>query len=309
MAGFTLPFTFVPFCEQIAKSENGVGKMARVEALVLGFFAFLTFCSLALAEDRWLNLPEPPAMPAAVSSGYAPVNGIQMYYATYGAGEPILLIHGGLGHADIWANQVAEISKTNLVIVADSRGHGRSSRNEQPYGYDLMSSDYLALLDFLKIDKVSLVGWSDGGIIGIDIALNHPERLNKLFAQAANVTVDGVDPNVMTNKTFAAYIDRMGKDYLRMSKTPDQYGAFVDQISKMWASQPAWTKEQLAAIKVPTAIVLGDHDEAITRKHTDYMASVIPGSKLIILKDASHFAMLQDPAGYTKAAMDFFAGR
>jgi pimeloyl-ACP methyl ester carboxylesterase len=293
----------------MAKITDGVDIMKHFKFLALAFFALVSYCTLALAEDRWMTLPEPPAMPAAVSSGYAKVNGIDMYYATYGAGEPILLIHGGLGHADIWANQVAEMAKTNLVIVGDSRGHGRSSRNEQPYGYDLMSSDYLALLDFLKIDKVSLVGWSDGGIIGIDIALSHPERLNKLFAQAANVTVDGVDPDVMNNKTFSAYIDRMGKNYQRMSKTPDQYNAFVDQISKMWAMQPAWTKEQLAAIKVPTAIVLGDHDEAITRKHTDYMASVIPGAKLIILKDASHFAMLQDPAGYTKAAMDFFAGK
>ena len=262
----------------------------------------------ARAGDLWLTLPEPPAMPQAAESGYAPVNGIQMYYAIYGAGEPILLIHGGLGHADIWANQVIELSKTNKVIVADSRGHGRSTRNEQPYGYDLMASDYLALLDFLKIDKTALVGWSDGGIIGLDIAMSHPERLTRLFAQAANVTTDGVDPNVMTNATFGAYIERSGKDYARMSKTPDQYNAFVDQISKMWATEPAWTKEQLAAITVPTAIVLGDHDEAITRAHTEYMASAIPGAKLIILKNSSHFAMLQDPAQYTKAVTDFLGG-
>jgi pimeloyl-ACP methyl ester carboxylesterase len=98
----------------------------------------------------------------------------------------------------------------------------------------------------------------------------------------------------------------MGKDYARLSKTPDQYNAFVEQISKMWASEPAWTKEQLGKITVPTAVVLGDHDEAITRKHTDYMASVIPGAKLIILKDVSHFAILQDPEGYTKAVTDFW---
>ncbi len=77
----------------------------------------------------------------------------------------------------------------------------------------------------------------------------------------------------------------------------------------MWASEPNWTAEQLAAIKVPTAIVLGDHDEAITRVHTDKMVAMIPGSRLIILKDTSHFAMLQDPAGYTKSALDFFAGK
>lgn len=259
----------------------------------------------ARAEDRWLTLPEPPAMPAATESGYAPVNGIQMYYAVYGTGDPILLIHGGLGHADIWAHQVAELSKTHKVIVADSRGHGRSTRTEEPYGYDLMASDYLALLDFLKIDKTALVGWSDGGIIGIDIAMSHPERLTKLFAHAANVTVDGVDPAVMTNKTFGAYIERSGIDYKRLSKTPDQYDAFVAQISHMWESQPNWTKEQLGKISIATAIVLGDHDEAIKRDHTEYMASAIPGAKLVILNDTSHFAMLQDPEGYTRAVLDF----
>ncbi len=283
--------------------------MTKIKAAILSIALLVFATTWAIAEDRWATLPEPPAMPTPVSTGYAPVNGIEMYYATYGAGDPILLIHGGLGHADIWANQVIEMAKAHLVIVADSRGHGRSSRNEQPYGYDLMASDYLALLDYLKIDKVDLVGWSDGGIIGIDIALTHPERLKKVYAQAANVTTDGVNPDVMNNKTFSAYIDKMGAAYAKMSKTPDQYNAFVEQISKMWATQPAWTKEQLGKITTPIAVVQGDHDEAILMKHTEYMASAISGSKLIILKDASHFAMLQDPAGYTKSAMDFFAGK
>ncbi|MER8462566.1 alpha/beta hydrolase [Mesorhizobium sp. M1396] len=271
-------------------------------AIVILFAAPTTF---AAAEERWQTLPEPAAMPEPDQSGYAPVNGIQMYYAVFGAGDPVLLIHGGFGHADIWASQVATLSKTHKVIVADSRGHGRSTRTEQPYGYDLMASDYLALLDYLKIDKTALVGWSDGGIIGIDIALHHPERLTRLFAQAANVTTDGVDPGVMTNKTFAAYIDRSGRDYKKMSKTPDQYDAFVAQISHMWESEPAWTKEQLAKITTTTAIVAGDHDEAIKREHTEYIASAIPGAKLIILPNASHFAMLQAPDEYSQAVLDF----
>lgn len=266
---------------------------------------FVASTALATAQERWQTLPEPAAMPKAEQSGYAPVNGIQMYYAVFGKGDPVLLIHGGLGHADIWASQVATLSKNHEVIVADSRGHGRSSRTDAPYGYDLMASDYLALLDYLKIDKTALVGWSDGGIIGIDIALHHPERLTRLFAQAANVTTDGVDPGVLTNKTFAAYIERSGRDYKKMSKTPDQYDAFVAQISHMWESQPAWTKEQLGKITTPTAIVAGDHDEAIKRGHTEYMASVIPGAKLVILPNASHFAMLQAPDEYSQAVLDF----
>ena len=283
--------------------------MVRLFKTIALLMLFLLPAGLATAEERWQTLPEPGVLPAPAESGYAPVNGIQMYYAVFGSGDPILLIHGGLGHADIWASQVAEMSKTHKVIVADSRGHGRSTRTEEPYGYDLMASDYVALLDFLKVDKTALVGWSDGGIIGIDIAMTHPERLTRLYAQAANVTVDGVDPGVATNQTFGGYIKRMGEDYKKMSKTPDQYDAFVTQISHMWETQPNWSKEQLAKITTPTAIVAGDHDEAIKREHTEYMASVIPGAKLIILPNASHFAMLQAPDEYTKSALEFIEAK
>ncbi|EYD74700.1 Alpha/beta hydrolase fold protein [Rubellimicrobium mesophilum DSM 19309] len=255
----------------------------------------------ARAEDRWMSIPRPGPMPQANEEGMADVNGIRMHYATYGAGDPVLLIHGGLGHGDIWSAQVADLMKDHLVITADSRGHGRSTRDERPYGYDLMAEDYLALLDHLGIDKVDLVGWSDGGIIGLDIAMTHPERLDHLFAQAANVTTDGVDPSVATDDVFNSYIAWMAEDYARMSPTPDQYDAFVEQISQMWASQPNWSDEELGKIAVPVTIALGDHDEAITREHTEHMAQVIPGAKVVILPEASHFAMLQAPDEYTAA--------
>lgn len=267
--------------------------------------ALIMFATAAMAEDRWMAVPDAPAMPAPVTTGLADVNGIKMYYATYGAGDPVLFVHGGLGHSDIWANQVADLMKDHLVIVADSRGHGRSSRTEDPFGYDLMSSDFVALLDFLKIDKVDLVGWSDGGIIGLDIAMSHPERLKSVFAQAANITTDGVDPSVATDDVFNAYIGKMAVDYGKMSPTPDQFDAFVAQISNMWATQPNWTDAQVAAITVPVAVVAGEYDEAILRPHTDKIASLIPGSKLVILPQASHFAMLQAPEEYTAAVRAF----
>jgi pimeloyl-ACP methyl ester carboxylesterase len=265
------------------------------------FAAAVILSTPVWAEDRWMTIPRPMPMPAPVSTGMAPVNGIEMYYATYGAGDPVLLIHGGLGNADIWSAQVADLMKDHLVIVADSRGHGRSTRTQEPFGYDLMASDYLALLDYLKIDKVDLVGWSDGGIIGIDIAMNHPERLDHLFAQAANITTDGVDPSVAEDKVFGDYIAWMGEEYATMSPTPGQFDAFVAQISEMWATQPNWSDEQVAKITVPTAVVAGEHDEAILRPHTEHIAAVIPGSKLVILPGVSHFAMLQAPDEYNAA--------
>ncbi len=261
------------------------------------------------AGYRWMTVPKPGPMPGSAATGMAPVNGIRMYFATYGRPDtgamPVLLIHGGLGHADLWSALVADLSSDRYVIVADSRGHGRSTRTVDPFGYDLMASDYVALLDYLKIDKVDLVGWSDGGIIGLDIAMKHPKRLNRLFAHAANITVGGVDPAVATNAVFSACIIWMGEDFVNMSPTPDQFDAFVTQISNMWATEPNWHDADVAKITVPTAIVLGDHDEMITRAHTDHMASIIPGAEEIILKDASHFAMLQAPEEYNAAVRAF----
>jgi pimeloyl-ACP methyl ester carboxylesterase len=257
--------------------------------------------ALARAEDRWMTIPAPPPMPAAAAAGLIEVNGISMHYASFGAGPAVLMIHGGLGHADLWANQVIDLMADHQVIVADSRGHGRSSRDDRPFGYALMTEDYVALLDALGLAKVALVGWSDGGIIGIDMAMRHPDRLSHVFAHAANVTTAGVDPAVETNAVFGAYIERMAADYAALSPTPDQFEGFVGAIVQMWSSQPNWPDAELAKIAVPVTIVLGEHDEAITRAHTDHMAAVIPGATEVILPGVSHFAMLQAPAEYTAA--------
>ncbi len=265
----------------------------------------ILLATAAGAEEPWMTIPDPAPMPAPASKGTAEVNGIAMHYATFGAGDPVLLLHGGLGHADLWSAQIADLMTDHLVIVADSRGHGRSTRDEQPYGYDLMAADYVALLDHLGIEKVDLVGWSDGGIIGLAIAMQHPDRLDRLFAHAANVTTDGVDPSVAEDPVFATYIADMAADYTRLSPTPDQFDPFVAQISEMWATQPNWTDAEIAAITTPPAVVLGEHDEAITRAHTEHMAATIPGAELVILSGVSHFAMLQDPTAYTAAVRAF----
>jgi pimeloyl-ACP methyl ester carboxylesterase len=282
----------------------------RVTAIgILTFFSMFLAVTGAQSAERWAELPAFPSMPVAKTSGMAEVNDIKMYYAEYGKGDPILFIHGGLGNAEVWGHQVADFAKDHLVIVADSRGHGRSTRSQQPFGYDLMTSDYVALLDYLKIDKVTLVGWSDGGIIGIDMAMKHPEKLTRVIAQAANVTTDGVKADVMNNKTFNDYINVAGDYYRKLSPTPNEYDAFVTQISEMWATQPAWTAADLGKIAVPITLAIGDHDEAVKLDHTEMMAKDIPGAKLVILKNASHFAMLQDPTGYDAMIRDAMAGR
>ena len=258
----------------------------------------------AHAAPQWLTLPATPTLPSAAQSGLAPVNGIKIWYASFGRGEPVLLIHGGLANSNYWGHQVRALLKHYRVVVMDSRGHGRSSRNEQPYGYDLMASDVLALMDHLGIKKAAIVGWSDGAIIGLDIAMHHPERVSRLFAFAANSDPSGV-ADIAKSDVFNAYIERAGEEYKRLSPTPTEYKSFVEQITKMWETQPNWTEADLAAIKVPTWIVDADHDEAIKRENTEFMAAHIPGAGLLIQPNVSHFSFMQDPEQFTNDVLHF----
>jgi pimeloyl-ACP methyl ester carboxylesterase len=270
------------------------------------FIACLVTISIhaAHAAPRWLNLPPTPTLPRAAQSGFAPVNGIKLWYARFGRGEPVVLLHGGLANSNYWGHQVRVLQRHYQVIVMDSRGHGRSSRNQEPYGYDLMASDVVALLDHLGIKQAAIVGWSDGAIIGLDIAMKHPERVSRLFAFAANSDPSGV-ADIASSDVFNAYIARAGEEYQRLSPTPTEYKSFVAEITKMWESQPKWTASDLAAIKVPTWIVDGDHDEAIKRENTEFMAANIPGAGLLIQPEVSHFSFLQDPEQFSDDVLRF----
>ena len=271
---------------------------------LLAAIMLIASAAAAHAAPQWLTLPATPTLPSAAQSGLAPVNGIKIWYASFGQGEPVLLIHGGLANSNYWGHQVRALLKHYRVVVMDSRGHGRSSRNEQPYGYDLMASDVLALMDHLGIKKAAIVGWSDGAIIGLDIAMHHPERVSRLFAFAANSDPSGV-ADIAKSDVFNAYIERAGEEYKRLSPTPTEYKSFVEQITKMWETQPNWTEADLAAIKVPTWIVDADHDEAIKRENTEFMAAHIPGAGLLIQPNVSHFSFMQDPEQFTNDVLHF----
>jgi pimeloyl-ACP methyl ester carboxylesterase len=271
--------------------------------VLAALFVLITLPSHAL--ERWETLPPTPAPLATDRSGETEANGIKIHYAMYGQGTPVIFLHGGLANSDYWGNQVPAVVARHTVILMDSRGHGRSTRDARPYGYDLMADDVVALMDALKIPKADIVGWSDGGIIGIDLALRHKDRIGKVFAFAANTRTSGVVENVEKNPTFAAFIARAGKEYAALSATPNEYAAFVDQISKMWFGEPNWTDAELAAIDTPILVVDGDHDEAIKRAHTEYIAATIPHAGLLILPNVSHFAFLQDPDQFNFAILHF----
>jgi pimeloyl-ACP methyl ester carboxylesterase len=281
-------------------------------ALALGSVALLCDCgSIEMRTEFAASSPLPPT-PAPIPSkrsGQADANGISIHYAVYGKGSPVILLHGGLANSDYWGNQIPPLARHHTVIAMDSRGHGRSTRDSRPYSYDLMADDVVALMDALRVAKADVVGWSDGATIGLDLAMRHPDRVRKIFAFAAATATSGEKYSAVMNPTFVAFIERTGHEYEAYSATPKEYGSFVIDVIKMWASEPNWSDAQLRTIAAPVLVVDGDHDEAITREHTEYIASAIPGARLLILPNASHFAFLQDPVHFNYAVLHFLGDR
>lgn len=260
----------------------------------------------ATAEPLWLQLPPTPTLPAAKESGYTIIHGAKIWYAVYGHGDPVILLHGGLANSNYWGSLVRALAEHYQVIVMDSRGHGRSSNDDAPYSYDTMTADVIGLMDFLKIKQAAIVGWSDGGIIGLKMAIHHPERITKLFAFGANSNPNGVrDPS--GSLVSKAYVARAEQEYQQLSPTPKNYHDFLSQITKMWETQPDITQAQLNAIKIPTWIVDGDRDEGIKRENTEFMAEQIPNAGLLILPEVSHFAFMQDPEQFNSLVLQFLA--
>jgi pimeloyl-ACP methyl ester carboxylesterase len=251
---------------------------------------------------------EGAALPAAEEQGFVEHDGARIWYASFGAGAPVILLHGGLGHSGNWGHQVPAVVEGGYrAVVIDSRGHGRSTRDARPYTYELMASDVVAVMDALGLAKACLVGWSDGACVALVLAAKSPERVAGVFFFACNMDPSGVKPfeaTPMLNRCFA----RHTKDYAALSATPERFKEFADAVGLMQRTQPDYPEADLAAIRVPVVIVQSEYDEFIRPQHAEYLARSIPGAKLVELKGVSHFAPLQRPELFNAAVLEF-AGR
>ena len=258
----------------------------------------------------WQTLPMEPPIPAADQSGLAPVNDIKIYYAVFNkkGKDPVFLLHGGLGSSDTWGFEVPLLLKTHMVVIVDSRGHGRSSMSDQPLSYGLMSSDVLQLMDFLQIKTASIVGWSDGGIIGFLLAIQHPERVKKLFTFGANYNSSGDKPASSDTSMAARYMARAAANYRRLSPTPDSFFALRKALGKLYSSEPNLTAAELKMIKAPTVIAFGQYEQFIKREHFEEMARLIPNARLVMLPNVSHGGPIQDPMRFHEAVMSWLEG-
>lgn len=245
------------------------------------------------------------SLPDPTEQGYIEHDGAHIWYASYGSGSPVILLHGGLGHSGNWAYQVPALVESGYrTIVIDSRGHGRSTRDAKPYSYELMASDVLAVMDALRLEKPALVGWSDGACSSLVLASRHPERVAGVFFFACNMDPSGTKEFEFT-PIIGRCIARHRKDYEQLSATPDQFDQFSDAVGLMQRTQPNYSVDDLARIQVPVTIVHSEHDEFIKREHAEYLAKSIPDAEFMYLAGVSHFAPLQRPDQFNKEILIF----
>jgi pimeloyl-ACP methyl ester carboxylesterase len=237
----------------------------------------------------------------------AAVNGANLFYAQFGHGSPVLLLHGGLANSNYWGRQVEHLAQSFRVIVVDTRGHGRSPVTSDTFSYAVFAEDAAGVLDFLEISQAAVVGWSDGAVTGLQLAMTKPDRVAKLFAFGGNSSPDGLKPNGARSQIFTAFARRCRTEYRALSPKPQRWPQLLNGLRRMWQTEPNITKRNLATVKVPTAISDGEYDEIIKREHTESMARAIPAARLLMLPGVSHFAMLQDPDQFNRALSAFLS--
>jgi len=181
-----------------------------------------------------------------------------------------------------------------FVIVMDTRGHGRSPLIPSVFSYATFAEDAIGLLDFLGVSRISVVGWSDGAVTGLLLAMARPERIEKLFAFGANITPDGLKPNRARSNLFRLYADRCHNEYQQLSPHPDRWPQLLDHLRPMWRREPNLPWRALREITLPVAIAYGEYDEIIERDHSERMARELSNSQFVLLPKVSHFALLQD---------------
>ena len=230
---------------------------------------------------------------------FAIVNGISIYYETYGKGEPLLLLHGNSSSIKIFDKQIPELARHFKVIAVDTRGQGKSSEDGKRYTYDLFAADMNALLNQLQLDSVNIVGWSDGGNTGLIMAMQYPAKVKKLVTMGANVFIDTsvVEKSLLTSL-------RREEEMLTNGAAANEKNRL--RLIELLLTEPKHNFDQLKIIHCPVLVMAGEKD-IIKLQHTQSIAAAISGSTLAIIPHATHFFPAADAHAFNKAVIDFIA--
>jgi pimeloyl-ACP methyl ester carboxylesterase len=235
--------------------------------------------------------------------GYAPVNGLEMYYEIHGQGAPLVLLPGAYMTIDAMGPLLPGLAETRQVIAVEQQGHGRTADVDRPLTYEQMADDTAALVRHLELESVDLFGYSMGGGIALQLALRHPELVRKLVLASVSFRHDGMHAEALemfptiTPELFAG--SPIEAEYLRLAPNPDDFPKLVEKLTKLDSTPYAWPEEDIRAIAAPTLIVLGDSDgirlehavELFRLRGGGVMGDLagMPASQLAVLPGTSHF--------------------
>jgi pimeloyl-ACP methyl ester carboxylesterase len=250
-----------------------------------------------------------------VDSGYAPVNGLKMYYEIHGSGEPLVLLHGGVGAIEMFGPNLTALAANHKVIGVDLQAHGRTADIDRPLSIELMADDIVALLKYLKIEKADVMGYSLGGEVALQTAIRHPEAVRKLVVISATLKRDGWYPEILAGMsqmgpTAAEPMKQtpMYQMYTQLAPKPENWPVLLTKLGDLLKKDYDWT-EDVKKLKIPTQIVVGDADAVRTAHAVEFFGllgggqrdggwdgSGRPNAQLAILPGLTHYTIFMSPA-------------
>ncbi|QRV92134.1 alpha/beta hydrolase family protein [Ceratobasidium sp. AG-Ba] len=262
----------------------------------------------------WETLPPTPALPGNPAGTKTPVNGIHIWHAEFGTNSastlPIIMLHGGFGSSNYWGDVVEILMNKHYVITMDTRGQGRSTMDNTPFSYDLFAQDAAEILKSLGISQAVWVGWSDGadtilaGLLNTTIA----PMITRGFITGANHNVAAVNATFTNTTIYNEFVTRAAAEYQTFQPNGN-LTALANALTVLGSTQPQWTGSDLAKITLGPLLTMswGQYEEAVDRSEPGVMHGFLPESKLKILKNASHFGPLQQPAAFAELVETFLS--
>jgi pimeloyl-ACP methyl ester carboxylesterase len=256
----------------------------------------------AIGQEKTNAPTAPPSFGTNAAAGaYANVNGIKLYYEVYGSGTPLLMIHGNGGNIASMSQQIAYFMPQYQVVVADSRGHGKSQMGEGRLTYEQMAEDLNSLLELRKLKSVYVLGWSDGGILGLLLAIHHPDKVGKLAIMGANLNPEGAYDWALE---MVAQQSKMVEEKIASGDKAPRWQV-MKQYLDLLGKQPHIPVSDLHQITAPTLVMAGDKD-VIRGEHTLQIFENIPHAHLCIFPGATHLIPIQNAPLFNRTVALFF---
>jgi pimeloyl-ACP methyl ester carboxylesterase len=245
-----------------------------------------------------------------MTDGYVDAGSVRTYYEMEGQGEPLILLHGGFSTIDDWRGLRSALAERFRVYMPERRGHGRTPDVPGPTGFDIMASDTVEFMRALEIGPAHLVGWSDGGLVSLEVALRRPDLVRKLVLIGTAAHVDGYTPESV-EWTDSATPDSLPpfihEAYARLSPDgADHFPVVFDKLVAIWRTEPRHEMIELGRVAAPTLLMLGD-DDGVRLDHAAQMKRAIPDAQLAVVPGTDHFVVVQKPELVSQLLLEFLA--